>query len=295
VNNKLAYTNSSLVTYKKISPSKTSPRNHVIDTITIHCMAGNLSIETCGNVFQTRQASSNYGIGTDGRIAMYVEEKDRSWATSNSANDNRAVTIEVANDGDASTGWHVSDKAMTSLINLVTDICKRNGISQLKWSTNKSERINHTNGCNMTVHRDYASKSCPGDYLYGKHSYIASEVNKRLKNNSTSTVSTSTSKTYTQAQFIKDVQSTLGLTSNGKATTTLLNKTVTLSTSTNSKHALVKLVQKYLNALGYSVGTVDGSFGAKTKAGIIKYQKAKKLEQDGVIGKNTWKKLLGLS
>lgn len=199
----MGYTDSKLVSYKKISPHKTSPRNHKIDTITIHCMAGNLSVETCGNVFQTRQASSNYGIGSDGRIALYVDEKDRSWATSSSSNDNRAVTIEVANDGGADTGWHVSDKAMKSLIELIADICKRNDIKKLKWSTNKSDRINHKNGCNMTVHRDYANKSCPGDYLYGKHSYIAKEVNKKLKSTS-STTSTTDSKPTSAASASKE-------------------------------------------------------------------------------------------
>lgn len=201
----MGYTNSDLVDYIKISPNKTSPRNHKIDCITIHCMAGNLTVETCGNVFAktSRQASSNYGIGTDGRIAMYVEEKDRSWCSSNKANDHRAVTIEVANDGGAETGWHVSDKAMESLIKLVADICKRNNIKELKWSINKSDRINHKNGCNMTVHRDFASKACPGAYLYEKHGYIADEVNKLLGVKSTTTSSVpqpttpSTAKTYT--------------------------------------------------------------------------------------------------
>lgn len=189
----MAYTNSSLVVYKKISQNKTSPRNHIIDTITIHCMAGNLSIESCGNVFanKSRKASSNYGIGTDGRIALYVEEKDRSWASSNASNDHRSVTIEVANDGGAGTGWHVSDKAMISLINLVEDICKRNNIKKLVWSTNKNDRVNHLNGCNMTVHRDFAAKACPGDYLYNKHSYIAEEVNKKLNVSTTTTSVTS--------------------------------------------------------------------------------------------------------
>ena len=174
--------NSSLVSYTKISPNKTSPRDHAIDTITIHCMAGNLTVETCGNVFAptSRQASSNYGIGSDGRIAMYVEEKDRSWCTSNRANDMRAVTIEVANDGGADTGWHVSDKALASLVKLCADICKRNGIRRLVWTKNKSDRMNHKNGANMTVHRDYAAKSCPGDYLYNLHGWIAQEVNKIL-------------------------------------------------------------------------------------------------------------------
>ena len=173
---------SSLVDYIKISPNKTSPRNHKIDTITIHCMAGNLSIETCANVFAptSRKASSNYGVGTDGRIGCYVDENDRSWCSSNRANDMRAITIEVANDGGADTGWHVSGVAMNSLIKLVADVCKRNNIKKLVWSDNKDDRINHRNGCNMTVHRDFANKSCPGDYLMSKMSYIASEVNKLL-------------------------------------------------------------------------------------------------------------------
>lgn len=183
----MAYTNSSLVTYKKISPNKSSPRNHKIDTITIHCMAGNLSIESCGNLFAqpSLQASSNYGIGSDGRIAMYVEEKDRSWASSNSSNDNRAITIEVANDGGA-PDWHVSDKAMKSLINLLVDICKRNNIKELKWKADKS-LIGQVDKQNMTVHRWFKNKACPGDYLYGKHSYIAKQVNKKLQNDTTST------------------------------------------------------------------------------------------------------------
>lgn len=173
---------SSLVEYVKISPNKTSPRDHAIDTITIHCMAGNLTIETCANVFapSNRQASSNYGVGTDGRIGCYVDENDRSWCSSNRANDMRAITIEVANDGGADTGWHVSGVAMNSLIKLVADVCKRNNIKKLVWSDNKDDRINHRHGCNMTVHRDFKNKACPGDYLMSKMSYIADEVNKLL-------------------------------------------------------------------------------------------------------------------
>lgn len=176
----MAYTNSSLATYTKPSPNKTSPRNHVIDTITIHCMAGNLSVETCGNVFAkaSRRASSNYGIGSDGRIALYVNESDRSWCSSNKANDHRAVTIEVANDGGA-PDWHVSDKALDSLINLVADICRRNNIKELKWQGNKA-LIGQVDKQNMTVHRWFAAKACPGDYLYGRHAYIAAEVNRQL-------------------------------------------------------------------------------------------------------------------
>ena len=173
--------NSPLVVYTKLSPNHSGKRTKRIDTITIHCMAGNCSVETCGNLFASasRQASSNYGIGTDGRIALYVDEANRSWCTSSNANDQRAVTIEVANNGGA-PDWPVSAKAYAALLDLVTDICKRNGIKRLVWSTSKNDRVNHLNGCNMTVHRDYANKSCPGDYLYNRHGQIAAEVNKRL-------------------------------------------------------------------------------------------------------------------
>lgn len=172
--------NSPLVDYTRISPNKNSPRNHKIDTITIHCVVGQCTVETLGNIFAptSRQASSNYGVGTDGKIGMYVEEKDRSWCSSNAANDNRAVTIEVASD--AKHPYAVNDRAFAALLDLVTDICKRNGIKKLVWSTKKADRVNHKNGCNMTVHRDYANKSCPGDYLYNRHGEIAAEVNRRL-------------------------------------------------------------------------------------------------------------------
>ena len=178
--------NSPLVNYTKISPNKTSPRNHKIDTVTIHCVVGQCSVETLGSIFAptSRQASANYGIGVDGRVGMYVEEKDRSWCSSNAANDHRAVTIEVASD--TTEPYAVNAKAYAALIDLLVDICQRNGITKLVWSTNKADRVNHKNGCNMTVHRDYANKSCPGTYLYERHAQIASEVNKRLGSTTTS-------------------------------------------------------------------------------------------------------------
>jgi len=176
----LKVANSPLVVYTQISPNSTNPRNHVIDTITIHCMAGNLSIETCGNVFapSSAGASSNYGVGTDGRIGMYVEEKNRSWCSSSASNDHRAITIEVANNG-GQPDWPVSDKAYAALLDLVTDICKRNDIKRLLWKGDKS-LIGQVGKQNMTVHRWFAAKACPGDYLYNLHSDIAEKVNKRL-------------------------------------------------------------------------------------------------------------------
>ena len=176
----MGYTNSPLVNYKKLSPNKTINRNHKIDTITIHHMAGNLTVEECGNVFAptSRKASANYGIGSDGRIGMYVEEKDRSWATSSESNDHRAITIEVANNNTKT--WTISDKAYKSLVALCVDICKRNGIAELKWKGDKS-LVGKVNQQNMTVHRWFAATLCPGDYLYNLHSQIAKDVNAELK------------------------------------------------------------------------------------------------------------------
>lgn len=175
-----AMSNSPLVSYTKISPNKSSPRNHAIDTISIHCVVGQCTVETLGDVFapSSRQASSNYGVGKDGRIGMYVEEKDRSWCTSSSSNDNRAITIEVASD--TTHPYAVTDAAYEGLIKLLVDICKRNpGIGRLRWCADKS-LIGQVDKQNMTVHRWFANKACPGDYLYNRHAEIAAEVNRRL-------------------------------------------------------------------------------------------------------------------
>lgn len=203
----MAYTNSKLVNYTRISPNRSVNRNHKIDTVSIHCVVGQCSVETLGSIFAStsKEASSNYGIGYNGRIGMYVEENDRSWCTSSASNDNRAITIEVASD--TYHPYRVNGVAYKSLIKLLVDICKRNGIKKLVWSTNKSERVNHLNGCNMTVHRDYANKSCPGDYLYNLHGQIAKEVNAQLGSGSSST----TKKTlYHVRKTWKDVKSQKG-------------------------------------------------------------------------------------
>lgn len=165
--------NSPLVDYTKISPNSNNPRNHKIDKITIHHMAGNLTVESCGDVFAKpeRQASSNYAVGTDGRIGMYVEEANRSWCSSSRENDHRAITIEVANDG-GSPDWHVSDKAIASTIELCADICKRNGIAKLNFTGDESG--------NLTLHKYFAATLCPGPYLESKIPYIVEQVNKKL-------------------------------------------------------------------------------------------------------------------
>lgn len=172
--------NSSLVNYKLLSPNHSGVRNHKIDTISIHCMAGDLTVERCGALFANpnTQASSNYGIGSDGRIALYVEEKNRSWCTSSAANDNRAITIEVANT-EAKEPYPISTAAYNSLIKLLADICKRNSIPELRWRADPN-LIGNTAKQNMTVHRWFANKSCPGTWLYQRHGQIAADVNKLL-------------------------------------------------------------------------------------------------------------------
>lgn len=179
------YTNSPLVNYTRISPNKNTTRVHStynptgkITKITIHHMAGNLSIESCGNGFASpsRKGSSNYGIGSDGRVGLYVDEKHRAWTSSSPDNDYKAVTIEVANDGGEDTDWHVSDKAYAKLIDLCADICKRNGISKLNYTGD-------TTG-NLTRHNMFVATSCPGKYLQSKFDDIAKQVNKRLGSSS---------------------------------------------------------------------------------------------------------------
>lgn len=181
--------NSSLVDHTNISPNRTSPRNNKIDTITIHCVVGQLSAEGIGNCFTSPsvQASCNYGIGTDGRIVLCVEEKDRSWCSSNAANDNRAVTIECASD--TTHPYAINDKVYRSLINLCADICQRNGIKALKWKADKS-LIGQVDKQNLTVHRWFANKACPGDYIYSRLGQIAKEVNARLGNGASEPVYT---------------------------------------------------------------------------------------------------------
>lgn len=180
--------NSSLVTYTRITKNKTSPRNHEIDTITIHCIVGQWTAKQGCDYFATtdRECSANYVVGKDGSIGLSVDEKDRAWTSggsykvngiSGSMNDHRAVTIEVASD--TKHPYKITDAAYKALVNLVADICQRNNIKELKWQADKS-LVGQIDKQNMTVHRWFAAKACPGDYLYNLHGQIAKEVNERL-------------------------------------------------------------------------------------------------------------------
>lgn len=171
--------NSPLVTYTRITNDRTSPRNHVIDTITIHCYVGQVTAKQGCDYFATttRNVSSNYVVGCDGSIGLSVPEADRAWTTSSKDNDHRAITVECACDKTAP--YALTDAAYDALIRLVADICKRNNIEKLLWKADKS-LIGKVDQQNMTVHRWFSSTSCPGAWLYERHGEIAAKVNEML-------------------------------------------------------------------------------------------------------------------
>ncbi|MBQ7340898.1 MAG: N-acetylmuramoyl-L-alanine amidase [Oscillospiraceae bacterium] len=270
--------NSNLVNYTRISPNS-SQRDQKIDKITIHHMAGNLTVEQCGELFYrpSTQASSNYGIGSDGRVGLYVDESRRAWTSSNRENDLRAVTIEVANDG-AAPDWHVSDKALAKLIDLCVDICRRNGIAALNYTGD-------ANG-NLTRHNMFAATACPGPYLQGKFPEIVRQVNARLGN------------PYTLEQFVREVQAALGAGVDGIAGPETFGKTITVSSVKNAYHPVVKAIQKRLYAMGYTVvGPADGTAGPLFTRAVLALQKDKGAVSDGEItARNlTWRILLGMT
>lgn len=195
--------NSSLVNMTMLSPNHSGHRNQPITKIAIHHTAGAISAATIGQIFRptSRQASCNYGIGNDNKIVLCVDEANRSWCTSSSWCDNRAVTIEVANSANGGN-WPVSDRTLAILIDLVTDICRRNGIKNCTYTGGKDGVLQK--------HEWYANTNCPGPYLGSKFSYIASEVNKRLSGNSSSSGGASTSSLYRVRKSWSDVKSQKG-------------------------------------------------------------------------------------
>lgn len=254
---------SGLVDYVKISPNSTNPRDHKIDTIIIHHMAGNLSVESCGEVFapSSRQASSNYGIDSDGRVGMYVEEKNRSWCSSNRAADQRSVTIEVAN---CSTGgdWPVSEKAYAKLIDLCVDICQRNGIKKLNFTGDRSG--------NLLMHKYFANTQCPGPYLEARFPDIAAQVNARL------------------GVEDKPVEKPVEVKAPANTGLPELSK--------GSSGDSVKALQILLIGYGFSCGEcgADGDFGSATRTAVVTFQLKNGLVADGIVGPKTWAKLLGV-
>lgn len=178
----VVYTNSPLVDCTRLSPNHSGKRTHKIDRITPHCVVGQLSAERIGDCFPSgRGASCNYGVGYDGRQCLIVEEKNRSWCTSSAANDQRAITIEVASD--KTTPYAFTEEAYKGLLELCIDVCKRNGINKVLWFADKDKSLNYAPAdgeCVLTVHRWFANKSCPGDWMYARMGQLADSINVAL-------------------------------------------------------------------------------------------------------------------
>ena len=209
----MAYTNSKMVSYTRLSPNHSGKRTHSIDRITPHCVVGQCSVETLGNIFapRSRQASCNYGIGKDGRISLCVEEKNRSWCSSSNANDQRAVTIECASD--MSEPYAMNSAVYNSLVKLCTDICKRNGKKKLLWFADKNKTLNYTPKADemvLTVHRWFANKSCPGNWLYARLGDLATKVTSELSKTTSGGGTASTSQMYRVRKSWSDSKSQLG-------------------------------------------------------------------------------------
>jgi len=179
----MAYTNSPMVAFTKLSPNHSGQRTHSIDRITPHCVVGQCTAEGLGEWFEkaSTKASSNYGIDKDGRVGMYVEEKNRSWCSSSAANDQRAVTIECASD--TAEPYAFRDVVYQTLIRLCTDICQRNGKKKLLWIADKDRALAYTPAADemvLTVHRWFANKSCPGNWMYARMGDLAAKVTAAL-------------------------------------------------------------------------------------------------------------------
>lgn len=251
----MGYTNSPLVSYTKLSPNHSGQRTHSIDRITPHCVVGQATVERIGEIFtpKSKNASCNYGIGRDGRIALIVEEKNRSWCSSNKENDQRAITIEVASD--SKSPYAFRNEAYAALINLCVDICKRNGKNKLLWFADKQKTLNYNpqpGEMILSVHRWFANKSCPGPWMYARMGELAEKVTAALSGEEID---------ITPTEII-----------------TYLRK--------GSKGEEVKKMQTMLIACGYDCGKTgaDGIFGSNTLAGLKAFQSFAGLVVDGVYG-----------
>lgn len=243
--------NSKLTTYTKLSNHYSSRWGNKISKIFIHHMAGNLTVQQCGQVFQRYEVSTHYGVNGK-NIGRYLDESKRAWATASPYWDRRSISIELANDGGAKTNWHVSDTTINTAIKLIADICKRNGIKKLTYTGDMKG--------NLCMHKWVASTACPGPYLASKFKYIASEVNKLLDNTSINKTE-STKKTYSG---------------------TLPTKTVKFGDSGDQ----VKAWQRFLKWYGYVI-VVDGVFGQGTKDKTKSFQIENGLIIDGIVGPKT--------
>jgi hypothetical protein len=250
------------------SPNHSGKRIYPLSRVSVHCVVGQTSAESLGYLFADPgfEASSNYGIGYDGKIGQYLPESYRSWCTSSYDNDNRAITIEVASD--TFEPYKVTDAAYKALIKLLVDICRRNGKKKLLWFGDKNKSLSYSPKSDelvMTVHRWFANKSCPGEYLYNRHQMIAAEVTKQLE---------------------------------GAAPTSdpFSLKFYCVGKNYSAPAGQVKTVQRLLNWLKYygndgKALKVDGICGDNTEYAIKVYQGKHDLATTGVVDKKMWKML----
>ena len=269
----MGFTNSSLVSYTKISPNRNSPRNNTIQAIVVHHMAGNMTLEQFGNLVAnpSRQMSANYAIDSAGRIGLFCEEKDRSWCSSSAKVDNRAITIEVANDVYGEP-WSISDAAYTSLIKLCADICKRNGIKKLEYHGN----LNGT----LLRHCDVVATQCPGTWIKNHTKELCDKVNALLNEPvglytktlttgtpiyaeigkpATGKIEVATKYTIVEEKVVDYVKYGKLKSGAGWVEIEKLKRTFDINNAND-----VKELQTALNAKGFNCGVIDGDVGKNT-------------------------------
>ena len=274
--------NSPLAVYTKLSPNHSGKRTHSIDRITPHCVVGQLSCETICDCFPAgRGASCNYGIGTDGRISLCVEEVNRSWCSSSAANDQRAVTIECASD--KSEPYAMNGAVYASLVKLCVDICKRNGKKKLLWFGDKNKTLNYSPASDemvLTVHRWFANKSCPGDWLYARLGDLAAKVTAQLGGSvAASGLQASSLSGLTEAQIIEQVGHLF--------TADQKNSGVLASVSLaqfilESGYGKTELAQNANNVFGMKCSLSGNTWSGSTWDGVSKYTKqTQEQKEDG--------------
>ena len=278
----MGYTNSPLVVYTKLSPNHSGQRTHSIDRITPHCVVGQLSAESiCGCFTSTdRQASCNYGIGTDGRVSLCVEEKNRSWCSSSNANDQRAITIECSSDSTAP--YAMTDAVYQSLIKLCTDICQRNGKTKLLWFADKDKTLNYSPASDemvLSVHRWFANKSCPGDWLYNRLGDLAAKVTEALGGSSTGNSQSGTQASVFANLTEKEAAAKIGgLCKADMARTGILASVSAAQFILESGYGKSELAQNANNCFGMKCSLSGNTWSGSTWDGSSKYTKETKEE-----------------
>lgn len=276
----MGYTNSKLVNYTKLSPNHSGTRTHKIDRITPHCVVGQVSVESLGNLFaqSSREVSSNYGIGEDGRVGLYVEEKNRSWCSSSNENDQRAITIECASD--ATAPYAFKTVVYNKLVELCIDICKRNGIKKVYWFNDKEKSLKYApkdGECVLTVHRWFANKSCPGDWMYARMGDLAKKINAALTVEEKPVTATAT--TYKAGQKVTLKNANLYVSSTAKSAARKVTGTYCTwdNTIVNNRIRITTSVTN-VGKTGQVTGWIDVPKGSISAAKATVYKKRQKVK-----------------